>query len=399
MRVTENMVNHSLRRNMQTRMEDYSKCANEISSGNKLTSLSENPDDLMLAMNMQSALNKQEQHKKNIESELSWLGLSETALTDTANIMVRAKELAIQAGGAGMGEMELNSLAMEIDELIDQTAINANYLLGRSHVFAGYRMDSQVVVNNDAQIPKNLFPPDNANIDYAQEQTFNFKYANTGESNFSYKLEFMDADGNIMDTEWQSGTDNQYTLPADTLGQGTYQWRVIVNDQTGQESVSDWGTVTAGTSQDKLTAPKLVGDKWIYENNDELLREVAPGITLSVNISGKAMYDTLQTLTDLKTALEKGDSKAATDLLGKIDDTHNSLVQQRTVVGARTKRLEDLKDMIEYQQIDMENLLAGANGVDMEEATIKLAEVEVAYQASLAVSAKLLGTNILDYLK
>ena len=411
MRVTQTMMNYDMRRNIQKRLEDCNKYQEQISSGSKLGSLSDDPVALGKTMTIQTALNKQTQYLKNIDNNKAWLEQSETAISGISDIVSNVKELAIQAGDAAVGDDELGILGEEVGELIDQIVIYANTLLGQGYVFGGYQMDKPAIVDNEVEIPDNLFPLDDSNIDTSQEQTFMWQFndPNEGDSQSAYKIEYMDADGNITATDWQDGSDNQYTFAADTFAQGNYQWRVTTRDQAGEEATSDWVSFNAGTTQDDLTQPEytqtavnenaiLIGDKWCYANNDSVTREVAPGVTMRVNVSGDNIFDTLQTLTDLKEALDSGDSSAATDLLDQIDDNFNSLVQQGSVIGVKINRLDDLKNMMESQQVELETILSDVSGVDIESASVQLAEAELSYQASLAVATKLMQTSILDYI-
>lgn len=300
MRITQNTMNYNMRRNIEQRLEDCGKYQGQISSGSKLSRLSDDPVALGKAITMQTALDKQAQYLKNIDNDTAWLVQSETALSSISDIVASAKELAVQAGDAGLGDAELHTLGEEVGQLIDQTVIYANTLMGRSYVFAGYQMDKPVVVNNGTE----------------------------------------SADENTL----------------------------------------------------------LIGDKLCYVNNDLVMREIAPGVTMQVNVSGDNIFNALQTLTDLKEALDNADSSAATDLLDEIDNNFDSLVQQRTVIGVKTKRLDDLKSMMKSQQVDMEDILSNASGVQIEDASIKLAEAQMSYQASLAVTTKLMQVSILDYI-
>ena len=299
MRITQSLVNYNLKRDLEKSMENLYKTQGQISSGTKLSKLSDSPDDLAVAMNVRTTLDKQEQYKKNIEGQLAWLGQNETALTTAADIMVRAKEISIYTGNPGVGDMEMTSMSKEVDELLDQTMNCANTMLGRIYIFSGYQMDNKA------------------------------------------------------------------------------------------ESITP----------DDLELSVQVGDKIYYYNEDNIEREIGPGMTLKLNMSGEVLLNSIKTLSDLKNALDVGDNETAMGMLGDIDKNHTELVQQRTVVGAKTKRLEDLKQQMSYQEVDLEKFLSDASGVPIEEATVKLANLQLAYQTSLAVSAKLLQTNILDYLR
>ena len=284
-------------------MKDLAKNQLEISSGRKLSTLSEDPGGLGQAMALKTSLDKQEQYKSNIDNAIAWMSQTETALADSAELVLRARDLALQASNPGVGETEMKSMAVELGMLNDQMAINANTILGRSYIFAGFQTDNKIVGYD----PENGQPIEGTNMYY-------------------------------------------------------------------------------------------------YGDDEKILKEIAPGVIMQVNVLGRQVFidgevSIFKNLMDLKTALESGDNDKVSGLLEKLDQNHNSLVQERTGVGNKMKRLESMQEQMDNQSLNMQTFLEDIQGVDIAETTLKLAENQMAYEASLAVSAKIMQTNILEYLR
>ena len=305
MRVTNQIVSHNLKKNIERQMKDIAQNQLEISSGKKLSTLSENPGDLGLAMALKTSLDKQEQYRSNIDNAMSWMSQTETALADSAELVLSARNLALQAGNPGVGETEMKAMAVEVGVINDQMMTNANTIFVRSYVFAGYQTENKFV-------------------DYNSEN------------------------GQLIE-----GTDPQMYYHGDDIG--------------------------------------------------EIKKEIAAGVTMQVNVSGEVFVkgedSIFKNLTDLKSALESGDKDKVSGLLEKLNQNHNSLIQERTVVGSKMKRLESMQEQMDNQSLNMQTFLEDIQGVDIAETTLKLAENQMAYEASLAVSVKIMQTNILEYLR
>jgi flagellar hook-associated protein 3 FlgL len=305
MRVTNQIVSHNLRKNIDRQMRNIAQNQLDISSGKKLSTLSENPGDLGRAMALKTSLDKQEQYKSNIDNAIAWMSQTETALADSAELVLSARDLALEAGNSGVEESEMKEMADEISLITDQIVTNANTVLGRTYIFAGYQTE-------------------NTFVDYNSEN------------------------GQLIE-----GTNPQMYYHGD-----------------------DSGTVN---------------------------KEIADGVIMQVNVSGKVFVNgednIFKNLMDLKSALESGDKDKVSGLLDKLNQNHNNLVQERTGVGSKIKRLESMQEQIDNQSLNMQTFLEDLQGVDTFGTTIQLAENQMAYQASLAVSAKIMQINILEYLK
>ncbi|ACV61586.1 flagellar hook-associated protein 3 [Desulfofarcimen acetoxidans DSM 771] len=305
MRVTSQIVSHNLKKNIERQMRDIAQNQLDISSGKKLSTLSENPSDLGKAMALKTSLDKQEQYKSNIDNAIGWMNQTETALADSAELVLSARDLVLEVGNLGVGETDMKAMSAEVGVIIEQLTANTNTVLGRSYIFAGIQTDNKFVDNN----------PENG-----------------------YLIE---------------GTDPQLYYHGEATG--------------------------------------------------KIRKEIATGITMQVNVSGevfvKGENNIFKNLTDLKSALESGDKDKVSELLDKLDQNHDSLVQERTAVGGKIKHLENMQEQMDNQSLNMQTLLENLQGVDTAETTIQLAENKMAYEASLAISAKILQTNILDYLR
>jgi flagellar hook-associated protein 3 FlgL len=77
-----------------------------------------------------------------MEKGEAWLNLSESALSQTLDLVSRAQEIAIQMAGDAVDATTRANAATEIGHLLDQGIALGNAELGGSYIFAGYKTDT-----------------------------------------------------------------------------------------------------------------------------------------------------------------------------------------------------------------------------------------------------------------
>jgi flagellar hook-associated protein 3 FlgL len=134
--------------------------------------------------------------------------------------------------------------------------------------------------------------------------------------------------------------------------------------------------------------------------------EIAPGVTVPVNIDGRAVFDSatlpkvFQVLDDLITDLQNGDAGSISNTrIGEIDQNIDNILAVLAEVGARINRLEMAKNRMETTDVDLTDLLAQVEDADMARALIDLKSQENVYRATLAVGARIIQPSLVDFLR
>lgn len=133
----------------------------------------------------------------------------------------------------------------------------------------------------------------------------------------------------------------------------------------------------------------------------QMLREFDVGVTMPINVTGdRFMPAIFDALIELRDDLLAGNSTeiGGADLQA-IDDGFDDLLIVRGEVGARTNRLENVRERQELLQVRMTELLSSVEDVDMVEAISQAALQETVYRAALQAGAKSLQESLLDYLR
>lgn len=140
----------------------------------------------------------------------------------------------------------------------------------------------------------------------------------------------------------------------------------------------------------------------VYAGDDgQLLREVDAGVTLAINVPGStALPAAFSALIDLRDRLRAGDSTGVrTGSLPALDTAMNGLLAVRAEVGAKSNRVEALRDRQQEMQVRLKGLLSKNEDVDFAEAITRFATEENVYKAALAAGARAMQPSLLDYLR
>ncbi|MFN8034908.1 MAG: flagellar hook-associated protein FlgL [Acidimicrobiia bacterium] len=158
-----------------------------------------------------------------------------------------------------------------------------------------------------------------------------------------------------------------------------------------------FGGTAAGT-----TAYDAAG---VYQGNTgTVTRNVAPGTTLDVNVTGPTAFgsDTtglFATLAQISADLRNNSTSGLTTDLGSLDANLSQLTNQLAEVGSRYNRLQVTKQRNDDSITRMTNSLSEVEDADLPKTIVDLQTQEVAYQAALAATSKVITPSLVDFLR
>lgn len=130
------------RRMMATRM-DLDKTMERLASGSRINHAGDDAAGLAISENLRAQIRGIRQARRNAQDGVSLIQVSEGGLNEISNILIRMRELGIQAASDTIGDTErgftdreFQALKQEIDRISNVTEFNGTPLLnGRAGIF------------------------------------------------------------------------------------------------------------------------------------------------------------------------------------------------------------------------------------------------------------------------
>ena len=153
------------------------------------------------------------------------------------------------------------------------------------------------------------------------------------------------------------------------------------------------GNARVATAYDVTGA--YLGDDGVVE------RSIAPGQRLAVNATGDAVFGAAgSTVFDALTALSdslRNDPTKIDAAVADLDSATERVLGQLGDVGARGRRVDDMKSRNALTTDDLKSSLSEVEDVDITKALIDLQQT--AYQAALAATARAIQPSLVDFLR
>ncbi len=169
-----------------------------------------------------------------------------------------------------------------------------------------------------------------------------------------------------------------------TLANTTYQNRPLFG-----------GNTTSATAYDA---------NGVYQGDaGGVTRTIAPGVQLDVNVTGGAVFGSgasglFGTLQQLSDDLRTNPANLQGDLTA-IDGHMTTILSALGDVGARYRRLETTKNSLDTNVTGLQQSLSEVEDVDLPQVIMQLQTQQVAYQAALAATSKVIQPSLVDFLK
>ncbi|MEW6220147.1 MAG: flagellar hook-associated protein FlgL [Thermodesulfobacteriota bacterium] len=139
MRTTVNTIHTTVLNNLEQVTSRLDRINKQISSGSQLSKPSDDPVNLVGALGLRTSLSSIKQYVRNLDHGESWITTSEGSLTQMKELLLRSKNLAIQAVNASMNSANRLSTADEVRGILDQVVTLANTQLNGRYLFGGFR--------------------------------------------------------------------------------------------------------------------------------------------------------------------------------------------------------------------------------------------------------------------
>ncbi len=136
LRIATNVASLATQRQLASTNEKQTKQFQRIASGQRITSAGDDAAGLAISENMRAQIRSTQQAERNANDGISLVQVAEGGMFEASNILVRMRELAIQASSDTIGDtergfidQEIQSLKEEVDRIAAVTEFNGTPLL------------------------------------------------------------------------------------------------------------------------------------------------------------------------------------------------------------------------------------------------------------------------------
>ena len=142
MRITEGIIAGRNLADLQRANAAVAKASQQVSTGNRLTRPSDDPQAVQKALNLRGDLAATAQYMDTANASQGWAQATDDALADINDVLQRAREAVVQGGNGTMSQKDRNDIATQIDQLIGQAKASGNATFDGQYIFAGQKTDT-----------------------------------------------------------------------------------------------------------------------------------------------------------------------------------------------------------------------------------------------------------------
>lgn len=170
LRINTNVASLNAQRNLGTTRLSMNRSLEKLSSGQRINRAGDDAAGLAISENLKAQIKGLSQAERNAEDGISLVQIAEGALGEVSNILIRLRELSVQAASDTIGaterkflNVEFEQLTSEVDRIANSTEFNRVPLLnGTGSVF-----DIQIGTRNDPISDRLTFDASSADVNVA----------------------------------------------------------------------------------------------------------------------------------------------------------------------------------------------------------------------------------------
>jgi flagellar hook-associated protein 3 len=390
-----------------------------VSSGKRINRLSDDPVGLAKVLDLKSNLNFLGQVRRNLDTGRNWLRAGETSLMSVKDLLGEAKVLTVAMSNDTISDDERVNAAAQIQGILTEIVDLANTQVNGEYLFAGTRTDTMPFRMDDPSQPTMVAYSGNEDVfSIKSGQTTTIPVGHDGNAVFGSPFIVVDDTNNTLDFAEDMGggpggeltaqiPSGRYTPQqlAQTLqvamrdvsanhGNGidyevTYdadlkQFAII--DGPGANDLNDLQLLWATGTHHDTTIGADMGFVTFSDTNG-----------VSQNGAAGVQWGVFKTLLDLKDYLEAGDVEGLQRSMTRLDTDFNHIINTIAEIGSRDIRIDIKQTVMDDLSLRYEENRSRLEDADILKAISDLQSRELAYQAALASSAKIMKLSLVDY--
>lgn len=167
LRINTNVQSLNAQRNLGISNEKQAASLNKLSSGARITKAGDDAAGLAISEKLKGSIRSMQQANRNANDGISLIQTAEGGINEVSNILLRLRELSVQAASDTVGDVErsftdkeFQALKGEVDRIAQVTKFNGRSLLNGT----GETLDFQVGIDNSPELDRLQFATANADV-------------------------------------------------------------------------------------------------------------------------------------------------------------------------------------------------------------------------------------------
>ena len=393
----------------------------QVSSGRRIVSPADDPVASARIIQVNQELSQVGQFIENANAVENRLNLAENQIQQVSTLLVRIRELAIQAGGLAMTQSDRQGIAAEIDTRLDELLDLANTRdVNGEYIFAGYQGSIQPFERT--QSGEFIYHGDDGQRLVQIASSTQIPISDSGQSIF------MDIDSaqTLVQAEIDAGNTGSVVITASSVSDQTnydansypedyiiqfdgpnneydvYTRTDILNGgiNTPVFSVANTGSpITIDANATPLAAPTNLG--W------EITLTGTPADGDLIYVNSTAKQDILTTVAKLSEGMKNLTDSAADELLldqliadtlNNLDAAEGNMSKIKSQIGARQNTLDSVRTLHEGVELINEEVLSELRDLDYAEALSRLSLETFILEASQQSFARISNLSLFNFI-
>jgi flagellin len=162
LRINSNLQALNAQRAITGTKKNMDSVMTKLSSGYRINRAADDAAGLAISENMRAQMRGMKQANRNAQDGISFIQTAEGGMTEVANILIRLRELGVQAASDTISDRERNLLDLEYGQLLDEVdriALSTEFNGTRILTGEGDRIDFQVSTRNNEFTDRISFDP------------------------------------------------------------------------------------------------------------------------------------------------------------------------------------------------------------------------------------------------
>ena len=167
LRINTNVASLSAQRSLNNVTEAKNSNLEKLSSGERINKAADDAAGLAISEKMKAQIRGSQQADRNANDAISLIQVAEGASNEVSNILVRLRELSVQAASDTVGDTErafsdkeYQNLVQEVDRIAQSTSFNGQTLINGE----GEKVDFQIGTYNDENNDRLSYDVASANL-------------------------------------------------------------------------------------------------------------------------------------------------------------------------------------------------------------------------------------------